>query len=89
MATNVFHLSSEAFGVVRALMARPQCRGAITSHRAGRAPKASEFLEWAIVFGAAECAAAVIPAAWACEAIMILIGGTVTLYAITATLFIR
>jgi MFS family permease len=89
MATRVFHLSAVQFGILGTLMAIGGIAGSYySSHRPSR-PTGSEFAIWALAFGVAACTAAVMPVPWAYEAIMIIVGATITLFAITATVYIR
>jgi hypothetical protein len=88
IATRVFHLSAEAFGLLGTLMAIGGIAGSYYSSRRPN-PRGSEFAVWSLVFGIAECVAAVMPAPWAYEIVMVVIGATITLFAITATVYIR
>jgi len=89
MATRVFHLGAVQFGILGTLMAIGGIAGSYySSHRPSR-PTGSEFAIWALAFGAAACIAAVMPVPWAYEAMMVLVGGTITLFAITTTVYIR
>ena len=89
MATRVFHLSAAQFGILGTLMAIGGiARSYYSSHRPSR-PQRSEFAIWSLVFGTAACAAALMPVPWAYAATMVIVGGTITLFAITATVYIR
>src|ERR1022692_489820 len=88
IATRVFHLSAEAFGLLGTLMAIGGIAGSYYSSRRPN-PRGSGFAVWSLVFGIAECVAAVMPAPWAYEIVMVVIGATITLFAITATVYIR
>jgi hypothetical protein len=88
MATRVFHLSAEQFGILGTLMAVGGIAGSFYSSRRPD-PRGAEFVTWTLVFGMAELVAAVMPVAWAYEAVMVVIGATITLFAITTTVFIR
>jgi MFS family permease len=88
IASRVFHLSAEAFGLLGTLMAVGGMAGSYYSSRRPN-PRGPEFVIWSLVFGIAECVAAVMPAPWAYEIIMVVIGATITLFAITATVYIR
>jgi hypothetical protein len=88
IATKVFQLSPEAFGLLGTLMAVGGIAASYYSSRRQN-PDSSEFVVWALVFGIAECLAAAMPSAWAYESLMTVIGATITLFAITATVFIR
>jgi hypothetical protein len=52
-------------------------------------PGPREFLAWALVFGAAECLAAVMPAAWAYDVVMVVAGAAVQLFAVSATVYVQ
>jgi MFS family permease len=88
IATRVFHLSAEAFGLLGTLMAVGGIAGSYYSSRRPN-PRGSEFVIWSLVFGIAECVAALMPAPWAYEIVMVVIGATITLFAITTTVYIR
>lgn len=89
MATRIFHLSAVQFGILGTLMAVGGIAASYySSHRASR-PTGSEFAIWSLAFGAASCAAGLMPVPWAYEAMMVVVGGTITLFAITATVYIR
>jgi MFS family permease len=88
IATRVFHFSAEAFGLLGTLMAVGGIAGSYYSSRRPN-PRRSEFASWALVFGIAECLAAIMPTPWAYEAVMVVIGSTITLFAISATVYIR
>jgi MFS family permease len=88
MAVRVFHLSAEGFGLLGTLMAIGGIAGSYYSaHRPS--PHAREFIVWSLVFGIAECVAAIMPVPWAYDAVMVVIGATITLFAITVTVYIR
>jgi hypothetical protein len=88
MATRVLGLGAAGYGLFGTLTAVGAAGGAwVSSRRAD--PGRSEFLAWAAVFGAAECLAAVAPAAWAYDLLMVVIGGTTQLFAVSATVYIQ
>ena len=64
MASRVFHLGSVGFGLFGTFIAVGGIAGNFYSVRR-RDPGPLEFLAWALVFGVAECLAAVMPAVWA------------------------
>ena len=88
MATKVFHLGSLGFGLLGTFMAGGGIIGNFWSARR-RDPGSREFLTWAVVFGAAEAAAAVMPAVWAYDALMIVIGAAIQLFAVSAVVYVQ
>jgi len=86
MATRVFHLGSLGFGLLGTCMAAGGIAGNFYSSRR-RDPDSREFLIWAVVFGAAEAVAAVMPAAWAYDMLMVVIGAAIQLFAVSATVY--
>ena len=88
MATRVFHLGAFGFGLFGTFMAVGGIAGNYYSSRR-KDPGQREFLAWALVFGAAECLAAVMPAAWAYDAVMVVIGAATQLFAGSATVYIQ
>lgn len=88
MATRVLGLGAAGYGLFGTLTAVGAVAGAwLSSRRAD--PGRSEFLAWAAVFGAAECVAAAAPVAWAYDALMVVIGGSTQLFAVSATVYIQ
>ncbi len=88
MATRVFHVGAFGFGLFGTSMAVGGIAGNYYSSRR-RDPGRREFLAWALVFGAAECLAAVMPAAWAYNAVMVVTGAATQLFATSATVYIQ
>jgi hypothetical protein len=88
MEIQVFRGSAAGYGLFGTLTAVGAVGGAWVSSRR-RDPGRSEFLAWAAVFGAAECLAAVAPGAWAYDLLMVVIGGTTQLFAVSATVYIQ
>lgn len=88
MATKVFHLSPEGFGLLGTLMATGGIAGSYVSSRRVD-PSRTEFLLWALIFGVAECVAAVMPVPWAYDAVAVVIGAATTLFAISTTVYMR
>ena len=80
MATRVFHLGPFGFGLFGTFMAVGGIAGSYYSSRR-HDPGQREFLAWALVFGAAECLAAVMPAAWAYDAVLVVLGAATQLFA--------
>jgi hypothetical protein len=83
MATRVFHLGRPG-SACSALSWPSGDRRELLLVRCGD-PGRSEFLVWALVLGLAECLAAGMPAAWAYDLTMIVIGGATQLFAVSAT----
>ncbi len=54
-----------------------------------RDPDLREFAGWAVLFGAAEAAAAVMPAAWAYDVLLLVIGAAIQLFAVSATVYVQ
>ena len=88
MATRVFHLGAFGFGLFGTCMAVGGIAGNYYSSRR-QDPGSREFGAWALLFGAAECLAAVMPAAWAYDAAMVVIGAATQLFAVSATVYIQ
>ena len=88
MATRVFHLGAFGFGLFGTFMAIGGIAGNYYSSRR-KDPGQREFLAWALVFGAAECLAAVMPTAWAYDAVMVVTGAATQLFATSATVYIQ
>jgi hypothetical protein len=86
MASRVFHLGSVGFGLFGTFMAVGGIVGNYySSHR--KDPGPLEFMAWSLVFGAAECLAAVMPVAWAYDVIMVALAAT-QLFAASATVYV-
>ena len=88
IATRVFGLGSAGFGLFGTCAAV----GGIganywSSHRKDPGPR--EFLAWAVVFGVAECLAAVMPVAWLYDVAMVVTGAALQLFAVSATVYIQ
>ena len=86
MATRVFHLGAFGFGLFGTCMAVGGIAGNYYSSRR-KDPGQREFLAWALLFGAAECLAAVMPAAWAYNAVMVVTGAATQLFASSAIVY--
>jgi MFS family permease len=87
MATRVFHLGPLGFGLLGTFMAVGGIAGNYYSSRRPD-PDYSEFLIWAVLFGLAETAAAIMPVVWAYDVLMIVIGAAVQLFAVSATVYV-
>ncbi len=88
MATRVFHVGSVAFGLIGTFIAAGGIAGIYYSSRR-RDPGRSEFLAWALLFGAAESLAAVMPAIWAYDLAMVVLGAATQLFAVSATVYVQ
>jgi len=88
MATSVFHLSPLGFGLLGTLMAAGGIAGNIYSARRSD-PDTREFLAWAVLFGAAEVAAAVMPVAWAYGSLLVIVGAATQLFAASAIVYVQ
>jgi MFS family permease len=88
MASRVFHLGSVGFGLFGTFMAVGGIAGNYYSSRR-RDPGRFEFLAWALLFGVAESLAAVMPAVWAYDATMAVVGAATQLFAASAIVYIQ
>ena len=88
MASRVFHLGPFGFGLFGTFMAGGGIAGNYYSSRR-KDPGQHEFLAWALLFGAAECLAAVMPAAWAYDAAMVVTGAATQLFAASAIVYVQ
>ena len=88
MATDVFHLGSFGFGLLGTLSAVGGIVGNFYSSRRAD-PSAREFLAWAAIFGGAEIIAGLMPVAWGYGALMIVVGGAIQLFAVSATIYVQ
>jgi MFS family permease len=52
-------------------------------------PDSREFLAWAVLFGAAEVAAAAMPVAWAYGVVLVIVGAATQLFAVSATVYVQ
>ena len=88
MAGRVFHLGSVGFGLFGTCTAVGGIAGSYYSSRR-RDPGPREFMVWALVFGVAEGLAAVMPAPWAYDATMVVIGAATQLFAASAIVYMQ
>ena len=88
MASRVFHLGSVGFGLFGTFIAAGGIAGNFYSIRR-RDPGPLEFLAWALVFGVAECLAAVMPAVWAYDVALVVLGAATQLFAVSATVYLQ
>jgi MFS family permease len=88
MAARVFHLGSVGFGLFGTCTAVGGIAGSYYSSRR-RDPGPREFVVWALVFGVAEGLAAVMPAAWAYDATMVVVGAATQLFASSAIVYMQ
>jgi MFS family permease len=87
MASKVFHLGSVGFGLFGTFMAVGGIAGNYYSSRR-QDPGPVEFAAWSLVFGVAECLAAVMPVAWAYDLVMVVLGAATQLFAASATVYV-
>ena len=87
MASRVFHLGAVGFGLFGAFMAVGGIAGNYHSSRR-QDPGPREFMAWSLVFGVAECLAAIMPVAWAYDVIMVALGASTQLFAASATVYV-
>src|SRR5579862_3736723 len=88
MAARVFHLGSVGFGLFGTCTAVGGIAGSYYSSRR-RDPGPREFMVWALVFGVAEGLAAAMPAAWAYDATMVVVGAATQLFAASAIVYMQ
>jgi MFS family permease len=88
MATRVFHLGSLGFGLLGTCMALGGIAGNYYSSRRPD-PGHSEFILWAVLFGVAEIISAVMPVIWAYDIVMVLVGASIQLFAVSATVYVQ
>lgn len=88
MATKVFHLNSVDFGLLGTFMAIGGIAANFYSARQ-KDPSTREFVAWAVAFGICETLASVMPVAWAYDMLMVVIGATIQLFAVSATIFVQ
>ena len=87
MATKVFHLGAVGFGLFGTFMGAGGIAGNFYSARR-KDPGPLEFVAWSLVFGVAECVAAVMSVAWAYDVIMVALGAATQLFAASATVYV-
>jgi MFS family permease len=88
MAGRVFHLGSVGFGLFGTFIAVGGIGGNYYSSRRGD-PGQFEFLAWGLLFGVAECLAAVMPVVWAYDAAMLVAGAATQLFAASAMVYVQ
>jgi hypothetical protein len=88
MAKYVLHLGSAGFGLMGTCAAVGAVAGSVYSSQR-RNPSRSEYAIWSLLFGLAECGAAVMPAAWAYDLLLFLLGGTMQLFSVSATVYVQ
>jgi MFS family permease len=88
MAGRVFHLGSVGFGLFGTFIAVGGIAGNYYSSRR-RDPGQFEFLAWGLLFGVAECLAAVMPVVWAYDAVMVVAGAATQLFAASAMVYVQ
>jgi hypothetical protein len=88
IAKNVLHVGSRGFGLFGTCAAAGGVLGSLYSSRR-KNPGRYEFLAWSALFGVAECVAATMPAAWAYDAVLVLVGAAMQLFAVSATVYLQ
>jgi MFS family permease len=88
VATRVFGLGSVGFGLFGTCAAVGGIGANYWSSRR-QDPGPREFLAWAVVFGVAECLAAVMPVAGLYDVAMVVTGAALQLFAVSATVYIQ
>jgi MFS family permease len=88
MAKDVLHLGSAGFGLLGTSAAAGGVAGSFYSSRR-RNPGRSEFVGWSLIFGVAECVAAVMPTAWAYALLLVILGAGMQLFAVSATVYVQ
>jgi hypothetical protein len=88
MAKDVLHLGSAGFGLLGTSAAVGGVAGSFYSSRR-RNPGRSEFVGWSLIFGVAECVAAVMPTAWAYDLLLVVLGAGMQLFAVSATVYVQ
>jgi MFS family permease len=88
MATKIFHLGAVGFGLFGTFVAVGGIAGNYYSSRRPD-PGPSESLRWALVFGLAECLAALMPTVWGYDLALVVIGGATQLFAVSATVYLQ
>jgi MFS family permease len=88
MAGRVFHLGAVGFGLFGTFIAVGGIAGNYYSSRRPD-PGQLEFLAWGLLFGVAECVAAVMPVVWAYDAAMVVAGAATQLFAASAMVYVQ
>jgi predicted MFS family arabinose efflux permease len=88
MAKYVLHLGSAGFGLMGTCAAVGAVAGSVYSARR-KNPGRSEYVVWTLIFGLAECVAAVMPTAWAYDILLFVLGGALQLFSVSATVYVQ
>ena len=88
VAKTVLHVGSRGFGLFGTCAAVGGVIGSVYSSRR-KNPGRYEFMAWSALFGVAECAAAIMPAAWAYDAVLVMVGAAMQLFAVSATVYVQ
>jgi len=88
MAAHVLHLGSAGFGLMGTCTAVGAVAGSVYSSRR-KNPGRSEYAVWTLVFGVAECGAAVMPTAWTYDSLLFVLGGVFQLFSVSATVYVQ
>jgi hypothetical protein len=84
----VLHVGSRGFGLFGTCAAVGAVLGGVYSSRR-KNPGRYEFLAWSGLLGIAECVAAAMPAAWAYDAILVIVGAAMQLFAVSSTVYVQ
>jgi MFS family permease len=87
MASRAFHLGAVGFGLFGTFMGVGGIAGNYYSSRR-QDPGPREFMAWSLIFGVAECLAAIMPVPWAYDVIMVALGASTQLFAASATVYV-
>lgn len=88
IAKNVLHVGSSGFGLFGTCAAVGGVLGSGYSSRRQN-PGRHEFVAWSALFGVAECVAATMPAAWAYDVVLVVVGGAMQLFASSAIVYVQ
>lgn len=88
IAKNVLHVGASGFGLFGTCAAIGGVLGSMYSSRQ-KNPGRYEFIAWSGLLGVAECIAAAMPAAWAYDAVLLVIGAAMQLFAVSATVYVQ
>lgn len=88
IAKNVLHVGSRGFGLFGTCAAVGAVLGGVYSSRR-KNPGRYEFMVWSGLLGVAETVAATMPAAWAYDAVLVVVGAAMQLFAVSATVYVQ
>jgi hypothetical protein len=84
----VLHVGAGGFGLFGTSAAVGAVLGGVYSSRRQN-PGRYEFLAWSGLLGVGECIAAVMPAAWAYDVVLVVVGAMMQLFAVSATVYVQ